>query len=224
MPAQSADTTALTLSAGETGAIKFALAAPGVLRKLDLEGKPTDSKLPHDLRRTPAFAPVEARLTLRGNYFFAADAGVFTDCATGLRWPVAPGGGAGELEKSYVAARGNTGSAGTSPQPLIVSLDPKAPFTLADRKAEYDAAMHAHALFGRMSDVVDRLNGYRALAAARARGLPADDAVHKDLDIPQAQLETRPHLGERPETPDVNDYRNEQYNRERRQLQLVVCE
>jgi len=66
--------------------------------------------------------------------------------------------------------------------PLVVSLDPKAPFTLADRKAQYDAAMQAHALFGRMSDVVDRLNGYRALAAARAKGLPPADAVRKDLD------------------------------------------
>ena len=66
--------------------------------------------------------------------------------------------------------------------PLVVALDPKAPFTLADRKAQYDEAMKAHALFGRMSDVVDRLNGYRALASARAKGLPDGDAVRKDLD------------------------------------------
>ncbi|MDL2717054.1 MAG: sialidase, partial [Acidobacteriota bacterium] len=66
--------------------------------------------------------------------------------------------------------------------PLVVSLDPKAPFTLADRKAQYDAAMHAHALFGRMSEAVDRLNRQRAVAAERAKGLPAGDAVRKDLD------------------------------------------
>jgi hypothetical protein len=66
--------------------------------------------------------------------------------------------------------------------PLVVSLDPKAPFTLADRKAQYEAAMRAHALFGRMSDVVDRLNGYRALAAARANGLPPADLLRNDLD------------------------------------------
>ena len=42
--------------------------------------------------------------------------------------------------------------------------------------------MKAHALFGRMSDVVDRLNGYRALAAERAKGLPAGDGVRKSLD------------------------------------------
>ena len=73
--------------------------------------------------------------------------------------------------------------------PLVVSLDPRAPFTLADRKAQYDAAMKAHALFGRMSDVVDRLNGYRALAAARAKGLPEGDAVRKDLDAFAAKAE-----------------------------------
>ena len=41
--------------------------------------------------------------------------------------------------------------------------------------------MKAHALFGRMSDVVDRLNGYRALAAARANGLPEGNAVRTAL-------------------------------------------
>ena len=66
--------------------------------------------------------------------------------------------------------------------PLVVSLDPRAPFTPADRKAQYDAAMKAHALFGRMSDVVDRLNGFRALAAARAKGLAAGDGLRKEID------------------------------------------
>ncbi|HEY3351436.1 MAG TPA: sialidase [Thermoanaerobaculia bacterium] len=73
--------------------------------------------------------------------------------------------------------------------PLVVSLDPKAPFTLADRKAQYDAAMQAHALFGRMSDVVDRLNGYRALAGVRAMGLPAADALRRDLDAFSAKAD-----------------------------------
>jgi hypothetical protein len=67
-------------------------------------------------------------------------------------------------------------------EPLVVALDPRAPFTLEDRKAQYAAVMKAHALFGRMSDLVDRLNGYRALAAARAKGLPEGDALRKDLD------------------------------------------
>jgi hypothetical protein len=73
--------------------------------------------------------------------------------------------------------------------PLVVSLDPRAPFTVADRKAQYDTAMKAHALFGRMSDVVDRLNGYRALAAARVTGLPEGDAVRKALEAFEAKAE-----------------------------------
>ena len=66
-------------------------------------------------------------------------------------------------------------------EPLVVSLDPRAPFTLEERKAQYADAMKARALFGRMSDVVDRMNGYRTLAAARAKGLPAGDALRKAL-------------------------------------------
>jgi hypothetical protein len=66
--------------------------------------------------------------------------------------------------------------------PLAVSLDPHAPFTLKDRKAQYEAAMRAHALFARMSELVDRLNGYRVVAASRAKDLAQDDALRKDLD------------------------------------------
>ena len=66
--------------------------------------------------------------------------------------------------------------------PLSVALDPRASFTPADRKAQYMAVMKAHALFGRMSDLVDRLNGYRAVAAERAKDRPADDPLRKDLE------------------------------------------
>jgi photosystem II stability/assembly factor-like uncharacterized protein len=66
--------------------------------------------------------------------------------------------------------------------PLTVSLDPRASFTPQDRKAQYDAAMKGHALFGRMSELVDRLNGYRAVVAARGKDLAPDNALRKDLD------------------------------------------
>ena len=52
--------------------------------------------------------------------------------------------------------------------PLDVRLDRRATFSTSDRKAQYDAVMRAHALFGRMSDNVDRLNGVKAIAGARA--------------------------------------------------------
>jgi len=66
--------------------------------------------------------------------------------------------------------------------PLTVALDPRAPFSPADRKAQYDAAMRAHALFARMSELVNRLNGYRTLAESRARELAPGEALRKDLD------------------------------------------
>ncbi|HET9155346.1 MAG TPA: hypothetical protein VFN91_01685, partial [Myxococcaceae bacterium] len=52
---------------------------------------------------------------------------------------------------------------------LDVVLDRRAGFTVADRKEQYDAAMRAHALFGTMSTLVDRLNGIRALAEERGK-------------------------------------------------------
>ena len=52
-------------------------------------------------------------------------------------------------------------------QKVEVGLDRRATFTVADRTAQFNAAMKAHALFGRMSDLVDRLNGYRMLIADR---------------------------------------------------------
>jgi hypothetical protein len=64
--------------------------------------------------------------------------------------------------------------------PLTVGLDRRAPFTVADRKIQHAEAMKASALFGRMSDSVDRLNGLKALAGARADAT-SDDALKKDI-------------------------------------------
>ncbi len=66
--------------------------------------------------------------------------------------------------------------------PLTVALDPRAPFSAADRKAQYDAVMQAHALFGRMSDLVNQLNGYRAMAASAAATLASGSELRKELD------------------------------------------
>jgi len=59
---------------------------------------------------------------------------------------------------------------------LDIGLDRRAPYTVADRKAQFDAAMRVHALFGRMSTVVDRIetiaNGSEARGAALAKGEP----------------------------------------------------
>lgn len=59
--------------------------------------------------------------------------------------------------------------------PLKVGLDRRATFSVAQRKAQHAAVMTAHALFGRMSDSVDRLNGLKTAADARAEA--GDDEV-----------------------------------------------
>jgi len=65
---------------------------------------------------------------------------------------------------------------------LVVEIDRRAPYTAADRKAQYDAVMRAHALFGEMSDLADRIDGARAAAATAAekvKSLPSGDASRR---------------------------------------------
>jgi len=50
---------------------------------------------------------------------------------------------------------------------LPIVLDSRATFTVEDRTAQFHAAMRAHALFGRMTDLADRLAGLKALAEER---------------------------------------------------------
>ena len=45
---------------------------------------------------------------------------------------------------------------------LEIGLDRRAPFKLADRRQQFDAAMRVHALFGDMSALVDRIQAARA--------------------------------------------------------------
>src|SRR5262249_55455948 len=60
---------------------------------------------------------------------------------------------------------------------LKIGLDTRAPYTAADRKAHFDAAMRAHALFGEMSELADRIQVASEAAAARTKALPADDEL-----------------------------------------------
>ena len=59
---------------------------------------------------------------------------------------------------------------------LEIGLDRRARFSVADRKAQYQAAMAAHALFGRMSDLADRLNGLLSMVGERRQQLPVNAA------------------------------------------------
>ncbi|MBZ5637837.1 MAG: sialidase [Acidobacteriia bacterium] len=66
--------------------------------------------------------------------------------------------------------------------PLKIGLDRRATFDQDDRKANFDAAMRVHALFGRMSDLNDRIVAVRDGAAGRARPLPKDDGLRRSLE------------------------------------------
>jgi copper homeostasis protein (lipoprotein) len=121
MPADSASVLITTSSGTE---LDFALYAPGVPRKLDMAGTPVDSRVPRDLVRAAGCSPHEPRLTMRGTCTYIADAGVFTECATGLRWPVAPG--ARDHERAWSSSRSDA-AAGATPQPLLVKLQGRVP-------------------------------------------------------------------------------------------------
>lgn len=122
-----ADSTRLLLASRDSSATQFAVRPDGSLRKLDREGREIASSLPYDLRREVGYVGFEPRLTLRGSYVSMADAASFTDCRSNLRFPVAPGGEAAELQKAFLAERAKRDSlVGTSrsgePAPLVVTL------------------------------------------------------------------------------------------------------
>jgi photosystem II stability/assembly factor-like uncharacterized protein len=62
---------------------------------------------------------------------------------------------------------------------LDVQLDPRATYTVADRKLELDAAMRVYALLGDLSFDVDRINGVHDALLERAGKLGANDALRK---------------------------------------------
>jgi hypothetical protein len=62
-----------------------------------------------------------------------------------------------------------------------IVLDPRSPFSVADRREQYDAAMKVHGMFGRMSDLVARIQAVRAGAGQAAAKLPEADPLHAQL-------------------------------------------
>lgn len=64
---------------------------------------------------------------------------------------------------------------------LNVGLDRRAKFTAADRKAQFDAAMRVHALFGEESALMDRIIALRGAVAKTRAGLPQGDALRKTI-------------------------------------------
>ncbi|MGN6521179.1 MAG: WD40/YVTN/BNR-like repeat-containing protein [Dokdonella sp.] len=62
-----------------------------------------------------------------------------------------------------------------------VGLDRRSSFGVADRRAQYDAAMRVRSLFGEMTDLVFKINAVRMQADAAAAKLPEGDAKRKQL-------------------------------------------
>lgn len=64
---------------------------------------------------------------------------------------------------------------------LVIVLDPRAKFTVADRQQQFDAVMKVHALLGDMSYDVDRINGVRQELLERSQEVKGDAALTKHL-------------------------------------------
>src|SRR6266581_2069207 len=64
---------------------------------------------------------------------------------------------------------------------LTVGLDRRAKFSAADRKAEFDAAMRVHTLFGEESALMDRILALRKTLAQTGAGLPEGDPLRKNI-------------------------------------------
>jgi photosystem II stability/assembly factor-like uncharacterized protein len=72
---------------------------------------------------------------------------------------------------------------------LAIALDRRAPYKAADRKAQFDASMRVHALFGDMSALVDRLDLAHNATQARVKALPESDALTPRLRAVASKLE-----------------------------------
>jgi len=72
---------------------------------------------------------------------------------------------------------------------LHIVLDKRARYTVADRKAQFAAVMKAHALFGDMSALADKIEGIRDAVLARADKVPAGDELGKKLRAAADALE-----------------------------------
>ena len=66
--------------------------------------------------------------------------------------------------------------------PLIVTLDPRATYTLADRKAQFDLVTRIGGLLNHMSWAVDAIIGVRDESLARVAKLPENDPVRKQAE------------------------------------------
>jgi photosystem II stability/assembly factor-like uncharacterized protein len=72
---------------------------------------------------------------------------------------------------------------------LTVGLDRRAKFSEADRKAQFDAAMGVHALFGEESALMGRILSLRAVLAKTGAALPEGDPLRKNVSDFDAKVD-----------------------------------
>jgi copper homeostasis protein (lipoprotein) len=107
----------LVLSGTGRNPTQFSLPAPGRLRLLDRTGKEIDSKHNYELTRDDGLSALDPTVKLEGMYGYSADAGILTECATGMRFSVLQQGDNAALEHAYVQAHHEPG------QPLKAELE-----------------------------------------------------------------------------------------------------
>lgn len=89
------------------------------LRLLDRDGNPIDSDLPYELDGG-TLAPFDFSGPMSGEFVYFADAALFTECLTGVRFPVVMEGDYLALERAYLDQR----DAGLPPQaPLLARVE-----------------------------------------------------------------------------------------------------
>ncbi len=101
----------------DTTAQRFEVVDAQTLRQRDRSGQAIKTAASLDLRRTALVDAVTEPLRWRGEFVYLADAASFTDCASGLRWPVATAGDYLAAERSYTRLRSAPGA------PLRVIVD-----------------------------------------------------------------------------------------------------
>lgn len=113
----SPDANKVILRGGREAPLMFSIENPETLRKLDAQGNPIESTLNYELKRNASYKPLEPRVVMRGMYSYMADAGLFRECITQVKLPVAQAGDNAALERAYAAARQEPA------QPLLASLE-----------------------------------------------------------------------------------------------------
>ncbi|MDB4956784.1 MAG: sialidase [Myxococcales bacterium] len=77
---------------------------------------------------------------------------------------------------------------------ITIGLDRRAPYNAADRKAQFDAVMKAHALFGDMTKLTGRIEAAREAVRERLQKLPETDLLASKLRLMLDKIETAKKL------------------------------